>query len=168
MTDGNFDCAVVFIIEHNEAGVVGLVLNNPLKDRLGDAMPIWDNSVFADSGLFCGGPVDTRSSMALGKFINQSGDSESLIFANIGVIDLGSGPESIPDNVEDLRPYVGYSGWSSMQLEAELAANAWFVVDVHPDDIFATDGADLWSHVLRRQKGPISWLSNYPGDPCMN
>jgi putative transcriptional regulator len=168
MADGNFERAVVFVIEHSQAGAVGLVLNKPLEDHLGNAMPVWNNSVFAESRLFCGGPVDTHSSMALGKFIDRSDDSESLLFADIGVIDLGSGPESIPDSVVDLRPFVGYSGWSSMQLEAELSANAWFVVDVHPDDIFTTDGADLWSQVLRRQKSSISWLSNYPRDPRMN
>ncbi|GIR36058.1 MAG: hypothetical protein CM15mP49_14430 [Actinomycetota bacterium] len=73
--------------------------------------------------------------MALGEFRGSQDDNESLLFANIGVIDLGSGPNSIPDSVVNLRPYVGYSGWGPMQLEAELAANAWFVVEVHPDDI---------------------------------
>ena len=55
-----------------------------------------------------------------------------------------------------------------MQLEAELAANAWFVVDVDPQDMFRVKTEDLWSMVLRRQTGTMSWLSNYPPDPRMN
>ena len=55
-----------------------------------------------------------------------------------------------------------------MQLEAELAANAWFVVEVHPDDIFGNEDVDLWSKVLRRQNSPVSWLSNFPSDPRLN
>ena len=54
-----------------------------------------------------------------------------------------------------------------MQLEAELAANAWFVVEVHPGH-FGNEDVDLWSKVLRRQNSPVSWLSNYPSDPRLN
>ena len=168
MADSNFDRAVVFVIDHNEAGAVGLVLNNPRDDYLGQAIPIWVESRFADCTLFSGGPVDPLTSMALGEFRGSQDDNESLLFANIGVIDLGSGPNSIPDSVVNLRPYLGYSGWGPMQLEAELAANAWFVVEVHPDDIFGNEDVDLWSKVLRRQNSPVSWLSNFPSDPRLN
>ena len=48
MADSNFDRAVVFVIDHNEAGAVGLVLNDPRDDYLGQAIPIWDESRFAD------------------------------------------------------------------------------------------------------------------------
>ncbi len=168
MADSNFERAVVFIIDHSEAGAIGLVLNRPLEDYLGQAMPAWAESRFTNCTLFSGGPVDPLTSMALGEFRDNQEGSQSLLFANIGVIDLASGPESIPDHVVNLRPYLGYSGWGSMQLEAELAANAWFVVEVHPNDIFANEGIDLWSQVLRRQSSPVSWLSNYPSDPRLN
>ena len=55
-----------------------------------------------------------------------------------------------------------------MQLEAELAANAWFVVEVHPDDIFGDEDVDLWSKVLRRQSSPVSWLSKTVHVTCFS
>ena len=145
----------MFVIDHNEAGAVGLVLNDPRDDYLGQAIPIWDESRFADCTLFSGGPVDPLTSMALGEFRGSQDDNESLLFANIGVIDLGSGPNSIPDSVVNLRPYLGYSGWGPMQLEAELAANAWFVVEVHPDDILGMKTLIYGLKVLRRQNSPV-------------
>ena len=165
MVDNNFDRAVVFMIDHSEAGAVGLVLNSPLGEDLGELIPEWADSDFAGCRLFSGGPVDPLSSMALGKFVGSSKNPQSLLFADIGIIDLGLGPESIPNSVTSLRPFLGYAGWGSLQLEAELSANAWFVVDVKPDDIFADYGGDLWSKVLRRQDSPVAWLSNYQSEP---
>ncbi|GIS34249.1 MAG: hypothetical protein Ct9H90mP5_06980 [Acidimicrobiaceae bacterium] len=84
MADSNFDRAVVFVFDHNEAGAVGLVLNDPRDDYLGQAIPIWVESRFADCTLFSGGPVDPLTSMALGEFRASHDDNESLLFANIG------------------------------------------------------------------------------------
>ncbi len=55
-----------------------------------------------------------------------------------------------------------------MQLDSELAADAWFVVEADPFDVFSSNHHELWSLVLRRQKGPMAWLANYPEDPKLN
>ncbi|MEG3585728.1 MAG: YqgE/AlgH family protein [Actinomycetota bacterium] len=168
MGDVNFDRAVIFVITHGDEGAIGLILNQPTKESLGSLLPHWENENFENSTVFCGGPVDTNSAMGLGRFVGETDNSSTFIFANIGVLDLGLGPKELPTSLVDLRPYIGYSGWGPMQLEAELAANAWFVVDVDPQDIFREKTEDLWSMVLRRQEGPMSWLSNYPPDPRVN
>ena len=85
MVDSNFDRAVVFVIDHNEAGAVGLVLNDPRDDYLGQAIPIWDESRFADCTLFSGGPVDPLTSMALGEFRGSQDDNESLLLSLIHI-----------------------------------------------------------------------------------
>ena len=168
MGDDNFNRAVVFVIAHGEEGAIGLVLNQPTQERLGSLLPHWENNNFQDSTVFCGGPVETNSTMGLGRFVGEAEEGTTFILANIGVIDLKIDPKELPSSLVNLRPYVGYSGWGPMQLEAELAANAWFVVDVDPQDMFREKTEDLWSMVLRRQTGTMSWLSNYPPDPRMN
>ena len=168
MGDDNFNRAVVFVIAHGAEGAIGLVLNQPTQERLGSLLPHWENQNFKDSTVFCGGPVEANSTMGLGRFVGETDESTTFILANIGVIDLKIDPKALPPSLVNLRPYVRYSGWGPMQLEAELAANAWFVVDVDPQDMFRVKTEDLWSMVLRRQTGTMSWLSNYPPDPRMN
>ncbi len=168
MADENFDRAVIFVLSHGEEGAVGLVLNKPSEQNLGSLLSEWQMGDFHQLTVFRGGPVDAHSAMALGRFVGEIPDSMEFIFANIGVVDLSKDPESLPPSLIELRPYLGYSGWGPMQLEAELAANAWFVVEADPLDMFIDENQDLWSMVLRRQQGPMSWMSNYPPDPRMN
>ena len=168
MGDNNFDRAVVFIIKHDQEGAIGLVLNQPSSELLGPLLPHWETGDFKDLTVFRGGRVDPNSAMALGRFVGETDKNTTFVLANIGVIDLSLEPKELPDSLVNFRPYLGYAGWGSLQLESELAANAWFVVDANPMDMFREENVDLWSMVLRRQEGPISWLSNYPPDPRMN
>ena len=64
--------------------------------------------------------------------------------------------------------FVGYAGWAAGQLDDELAQHAWFVVDAHASDPFATDPPALWSAVLRRQRGRIAMFASCPEDPSVN
>ncbi len=64
--------------------------------------------------------------------------------------------------------FVGYAGWSEGQLEGEIEAGAWFVVDSHPDDALSGQPDELWENVLRRQRGPVAMFANFPPNPAMN
>ena len=44
----------------------------------------------------------------------------------------------------------------------------WSDPDLHPRDVFDDDPATLWRRVLRRQTGPLGWVSTYPVDPALN
>jgi putative transcriptional regulator len=68
-----------------------------------------------------------------------------------------------------LRIFSGYAGWGPGQLDAELEADGgWIVVDALAGDPFSIDVDDLWSAVLRRQRGPLARLANYPLEPRYN
>jgi putative transcriptional regulator len=74
------------------------------------------------------------------------------------------GPE-----LTQLRIFSGYAGWGPGQLDAELAADGgWIVVDAFAADPFSDDADDLWSAVLRRQRGALARLANYPLEPRFN
>ena len=78
-------------------------------------------------------------------------------------------PATYTPTMLGLRVFVGYSGWSSGQLEGELAAGGWLVLDLGADDPFCADPSKLWHRVLRRQgegrdvrvhaRGPVHELS---------
>jgi putative transcriptional regulator len=77
-------------------------------------------------------------------------------------------PVAVGSDISELRVFAGYAGWSSGQLEAELDAGAWWVLDAEPADVFSDDPDDLWSGVLGRQPGPLSLVAYYPPDPTLN
>ena len=67
-----------------------------------------------------------------------------------------------------LRVFVGYAGWSPGQLELELSAGGWLVVDLAADDPFSADPSSLWQVVLRRQGGRLAMFASAPEDPSTN
>jgi putative transcriptional regulator len=75
-------------------------------------------------------------------------------------------PEEL--SIQRLRIFAGYSGWSSGQLEAELAEPAWLIVDAEADDAFAHDPEELWRAALRRHGGPLKLMERMPYDPGLN
>ena len=87
--------------------------------------------------------------------------------SGIGVIDLSLEPAEV-DGIDMLRVFSGYAGWSSGQLELELAIGSWLVLDAIDGDPFTTEPDDLWRHVLRRQRGAASLYADYPEDLSLN
>lgn len=68
---------------------------------------------------------------------------------------------------DEIRFYLGYSGWSSRQLEIELEMNAWILVRERID-IFRDWEVDLWKKQLTKLGGEnLIWV-NTPADPSMN
>jgi putative transcriptional regulator len=87
--------------------------------------------------------------------------------AQLGVVDLHRSPDELP-GVDPVRLFAGYSGWSAGQLDAELAAGGWIVVDALPEDALTTSPEGLWQVVLARQPGLLGHLAGYPDDPSVN
>jgi putative transcriptional regulator len=70
--------------------------------------------------------------------------------------------------IDAVRMFAGYAGWGEGQLDAEIAAGAWWVVRSRPDDALADEPEELWRAVLRRQTGPLASAANFPTDPSVN
>jgi len=169
LRDPNFDRTVVLVVEHTEEGALGLVLNRPSDTDLAAALPGWEGVAAEPSVVFVGGPVAPTAAIALGSA--AAGDEVEgwrPLFDGIGSVDLERDPEELAVPVHDVRVFAGYAGWAPSQLEAEVEAGAWYVVDARPDDTRSGRPDDLWSAVLRRQGGPLAVVANFPPDPSMN
>ena len=64
--------------------------------------------------------------------------------------------------------FAGYAAWGSGQLEGEIEAGAWFVVDAEPADVMSQDPGQLWKRVLRRQGPRLAMVAAFPPDPSQN
>jgi putative transcriptional regulator len=166
LVDPNFDRTVVLLLEHGDEGSLGLVLNRPSLTSVPEVLPDW--TAFADppAVVFVGGPVAAGAVIALARGSGASPGWVPLL-EDLGTVDLGVDPGDGPD-LTALRVFVGYAGWEAGQLDAELAQDAWFVVDARATDPFVRDPEALWSAVLRRQRGRLKIFASCPADPSVN
>ena len=155
-----FRRAVVLMIEHNEEGAFGLVLNRPSETTVGEAAPELAELIGEQHLIHVGGPVAPNAVTAVGEHADPSLSSK-LVVATVGMVDLEA-----PPALTRLRVFAGYAGWGPEQLEGELEAEAWIVEAAHPDDPFS--GADLWAEALRRKGGEFALLARMPEDPSVN
>lgn len=165
LTDPNFERSVVYLIEHDDEGAVGVVLNRPSHTDV-ETVFAGELEVETLTGLvssppvfFIGGPVSTDSIVALGS-PSQGGAP--------GLVDLATINGSAAAPPTSIRLFAGYAGWASGQLEAEIASGAWVVVDAAPDDVFHAAPDNLWREVLRRQGGVLAQMARYPDDVSVN
>lgn len=169
LTDPNFRQSVVLIVQHDEGGALGLVLNRPSETLLSQA---WEQvsgvPCLAEGYLHHGGPcegplmvvhTDASSSdveIATGLYFSAEKESVQRLAS------LGEGP---------MRFFVGYAGWSAGQLESELEEGAWLTAPASPEAVFAEDGGH-WKELLRSvaQSKGYSWVNPklIPEDPSVN
>lgn len=170
LPDPNFERTVVLLCEHDENGSFGFVLNKKAKAVLNDLIDEVGEEFDAD--IFVGGPVQRNTLHFLhrghGAF---SGDIKIKEDIHWGV-DFDSLLQQINTKQikeEDIKFFVGYSGWSPGQLVEELKEKAWIVCKgANAEFVFDTKPDDLWQSVLKNMGGKFKLIANYPVDPRLN
>jgi putative transcriptional regulator len=167
--DDNFDQTVVYMVEHNDEGALGIVLNRPSATPVVEHLPDLDGPLIDPPVFFVGGPVAVGGLLALGRrTLDAEARNVAPLPGALALVDPEALVEGDVDGLDALRLYTGYSGWGPGQLEAELAAGAWHVVEARPDDVLCDDPEELWRIVMRRQGGRLASMSLYPDDPSVN
>lgn len=169
LEDGTFDRTVVLVLDHDEDGALGVVLNQATAAPVRDEAPPWAELVADPPVVFGGGPVEPDAVVALGRTVARVGaEAGGMLDEHVRLVDLSADPVLERLELASLRIFRGYAGWAPGQLEGEIVAGAWFTADARPGDVFSDDPASLWHRVLRRQPGTLAWLSTYPQDPTTN
>ena len=166
--EGIFHRSVVLVLQHDANGAQGVVLNKPLGADVDKVLPGWGEHVSLPQTLYQGGPVQVDSALGLVRLGAGVPSDVQQLFAGVGLVDLDATPKVVALEIEGLRIFVGYSGWTSGQLETELAMGSWYAVDATSEDAFSEDPEELWRAVLARQTGPLSWVALLPEDPSIN
>ncbi|MCA8830270.1 YqgE/AlgH family protein [Hymenobacter pini] len=171
--DPNFERTVVLLCSHSEEeGSFGLVLNRPSTLQLGDVLELPGGQALpaAQIPLGVGGPVqpDTLHFLHRASQLPQAQPLGDGVFwgGEFGELLQNLITAAIPPN--DVRLYVGYSGWTAGQLAEEIRENVWIV---HPDaaaKVFTLTTDAFWQSILREKGGRYRMLSNYPTDPRLN
>jgi len=168
LVDRNFYRTVILILDHGAEGALGVVLNRPSTTGVGEAVPEWQDLVSAPPVVFIGGPVSLTSALCLAFGDGGSTAGWQPVIGRVGILSLGGEPSELKVAVESLRVFAGYAGWSAGQLEGEIAAGGWYVVDAEPGDIATAEPQRLWRAVLARQSTRLAVVANYPVDLSVN
>lgn len=165
MQDTVFARKVVFICEHGVEGALGFVLNQPTGVTIGDLLPdTYSTELFVNQG----GPVQLDTLHILHRIPETIGGTE----INNGVCWGGSFEvlQDMPEEeaVNDIRLFVGYSGWSPGQLERELKEGSWLIADVSQEVIFDTEPEQVWKRAIESLGNKYSYLQHMPTDPGLN
>jgi putative transcriptional regulator len=178
LEDPNFDRTVIYVLEHHDEGALGLVLNRPSLEELGDALQPWSAMQSDPSLVFVGGPVEPDALIAIARVreplaeLAEDEDEDDRHLAplsgDLASADLAADPLDVAGSISELRVFRGYAGWGPGQLDGEIEAGAWLVLDPEPGDLFTDSPDDLWRVVLRRQPGRLAWLASAPDDLSAN
>jgi putative transcriptional regulator len=170
LLDPNFADTVVLLLDVDENGALGVVLNRPSPVSVSEVLAGWSDVVAEPDVLFQGGPVSTEGALAVG-WLRDTDDVPvgfREVSGSLGVVDLDTPVELIDGSLSGMRIFAGYAGWGAEQLAGEIEEGSWYVVPGTPPDVFREDPAGLWREVLRRQPGDLAWHSTRPVDPDLN
>ena len=173
LNDNYFSNAVILICELNKKGAFGLVLNHYIDETLSDFMNDFDNAKSDEFKISLGGPVDTDSIY----YIHNRPD---VIKGSIKIVDnifLGNGKNfgelsalieqgKIAKN--ELKFFLGYSGWTAGQLEEELLKNSWFIGNLSSKTIMNYQQEDIWKKTMEKMSEKHRVISNFPQNPLLN
>jgi putative transcriptional regulator len=166
--DPNFDRSVVLICDHNEHGSFGFILNQTTELLLGEVL---EETIYQDIPLYLGGPVEKNTlhfihrrpdliedGSEIAEGVYWGGDFEK-VKALLNVNKLTN---------DDVRFFIGYSGWGGSQLDSEMEQKSWYVSSNTADFIFTTPVNGFWREVLKEMGGKYRSIAHYPIDPTLN
>ncbi len=132
LADPNFARSVVLLLDHDEEGALGVILNRPSEGRNGRrrfpsrARPDGQTLLSEPAVIHVGGPVTPEAIVCLGRM--RAGRRSRPDGAGglsgwtplggfVGAIDLDADPDDLLALLDGLRVFAGYSGWGPGQLE---------------------------------------------------
>lgn len=166
--DVSFNRSVVLLAEHNEEGSVGFILNKPLEFQINDLV----TEIQVPFQVYNGGPVEQDNLYFIHKvpeLINNSIEISNGIYWGG---DFDTTIDLINNKViseDDIRFFLGYSGWSSLQLDQELTSKSWIVIqNEHESSIIRKSSDAFWKEKMMELGGNYLLWSNAPENPSLN
>lgn len=143
--DPNFEKTVILLPMHSdEGGALGVILNRPTGQTLGEKYPDQAFDKLANIRIFEGGPVD-HSQLILTAWKWDANENSHKMFFGISsehAMNLIESGEPVT-----VRAYLGYAGWSAGQLEAELEAHAWIPRPILTEVLDQEAETELWDQL---------------------
>ncbi|MDC7998176.1 YqgE/AlgH family protein [Gilvibacter sediminis] len=168
LTDVSFNRSVVLLAEVNDAGAVGFILNKPLEFTLNDLIPEIDS----DITVYKGGPVEQDNLYFIHKIPELIPDSVEIASGIYWGGDFDAVMKLLEAGKishEDIRFFLGYSGWASEQLDEELQINSWIVMkNPYDNGVIGMSYQNFWKEKMIEFGDDYALWSNAPENPHYN
>jgi putative transcriptional regulator len=167
LNDSSFNRSIILITEHTEQNSVGFILNRPLEYTLQDLLP----DIHSAFTIYQGGPVEQDNLYFVHKvpeLIPESIEVDKGVFwgGNFDALKKLLNTNILTKN--DIRFFLGYSGWGQNQLNDELNLNSWFISEDDLKNIFSEDNTSLWRNKILQKGGDYKIWANAPNDVNLN
>lgn len=156
--DPAFAESVVLLIQYDQHGAVGLMINRRTQEPISHILKDVDTAKRGSDPIYLGGPVELDAVFALLKSQNKPNEATAVI----GQVYLVSAKSPLEKALAagsgdaDVRVYLGYCGWDGGQLENELRLGGWWIFDASPSVVFDPHPDSVWSRLITRTESEIA------------
>jgi putative transcriptional regulator len=168
LNDMSFNRSVILLTEHTKDGSVGFILNKPLSYSINDLIPEIDASFM----VYNGGPVEQDNLYFLHNVPELIPESVEISYGLYWGGDFETTKELINEgkiSKDNIRFFLGYSGWDTNQLEEELNENSWIILENElQNKIISKNSQNFWKEKLNEIGGEYIYFSNSPENPTLN
>jgi putative transcriptional regulator len=158
LTDPNFSESVVLLIEYNQQGAMGVVINQPTEVRLSTVLPDMEELQDRTDTVYIGGPV-AREQMLLLIRSRRQPEGVHRVFEDVYVSASRVVLKQMMNDSKaavSFRVYAGYAGWAPGQLDHEVARGDWHVLRAEAKTVFETSPTQIWPELI--QRGSEQWV----------
>ena len=171
LPDPNFSRTVILLCNHDEQGSFGLVINRSAQLKAPDLFSSIDILKSYNEKIYIGGPV----SQAMVFYLYRSTKGIDGLDEVCPGVYFGSSLETlellyldIANPKENIRFYLGYSGWSSSQLDGEMEQNSWLIQSADERFIFLESEDLIWPQAVNSLGEKYQYLTKAPVNPQWN
>jgi putative transcriptional regulator len=168
MSDPYFKRSVVLITGYSKEGAFGFILNKQIDLKVNDVIKDFPDF---EAPIFMGGPVQSDSLFYFhtqGEYIDESIKIADNLYWSGNFNQLKKMIENKEIFPNEIKFFLGYSGWDFDQLEDEIKEESWIISNMHSNQIKDLNNTDLWKNTLQKMGSKFSLLSNFPEDPSLN
>lgn len=168
LQDDYFKRSVIFTVEHNSTGSLGFVFNKPHGLLLKDIFPHLKNGNFP---LFEGGPVSENQlfyTHTIGQKLTDSIEISNGVFWGGNFFELSKMIENNELKSNEIKFYIGYSGWSAGQIDVEMEKEMWLIQQANYNELISMPPNKMWGNELDKINSGFKAFSDYPFDPSLN
>lgn len=163
-----FNRSIIILVSYSDKGAVGFILNKKVDYPVEDLFVDFPDF---DAEIHIGGPVGTDSiyfihtlgdtipgSLHIRENLYWGGDFDALkLQIKLGLV-----------HPNQIRFFLGYSGWDPGQLEEEIRENSWLVAELSQAELMSIDENEMWVESVRSMGGKYSMWENFPENPTLN
>ena len=165
LSDPNFSQTVVLLLEYNQTGAVGLIINRPTEVSLASLLPGEEDLKDRQELVFIGGPVGRTQLFLLLRSTSPPRLSERIVDGVYASTSLKTLREILAEQsaVAAFQAYAGYSGWGPGQLDRELMRGDWLITPADSETVFDKATDSIWPELIEKNRG--LWVYQSADDP---